>query len=124
MRGKMVGLLIVGGTLLISSPVPAHHGGTTLYDLSKQVTLQKATITALVWANPHVEIEFDAADETGTVKHYTLENNSPPVLVTRGWTRNTLKRGDVVTITFNPGRLVPNVGRLVRVVLPDGKEIR
>jgi uncharacterized protein DUF6152 len=123
MKRKIVDLLALAGILLMSSSVLAHHGGTTLYDLSKQVTM-KATITALVWANPHVEIEFDAADEKGTVRHWTLENNSPPVLVTRGWNRNTLKPGDMVTITFNPGREVPNVGRVVKILLADGKEIR
>ena len=116
--------LLLGFTLILTPVVLAHHGGTTLYDLQKQVTIEKATITALVWANPHVEIEFDAPDEKGVMRHWTLENNSPPVLVTRGWTRNTLKKGDVVSITFNPGREVPNVGRVVKIVMPDGKEIR
>jgi len=124
MKRTVVDLLALAGILLTSSSVLAHHGGTTLYDLTKEVTVQKATITALVWANPHVEIEFDAADDKGTVRHWTLENNSPPVLVTRGWNRNTLKAGDVVTITFNPGREVPNVGRVVKIVMADGKEIR
>jgi hypothetical protein len=122
---RMVRLLTIGFALMLaSSALFAHHGGTTLYDLQKQVTIEKATITALVWSNPHVWIEFDAPDEKGVMKNWTLENNSPPVLVTRGWTRNTLKKGDVVRITFNPGREVPNVGRVVRIVMADGKELR
>ena len=121
---KIAGLLTLGCAVAMASAAIAHHGGTTLYDLQKQVTIEKATITALVWANPHVEIEFDAPDDKGVMQHWTLENNSPPVLVTRGWNRNTLKKGDVVRITFNPGREVPNVGRVVRIVMADGKELR
>lgn len=124
MKSKMVSVLSLGAALLGWSSVLAHHGGTTLYDQSKEVTLKNATITELVWANPHVEIAFDAVDEKGTIRHWVLENNSPPVLVTRGWNRRTLKPGDVVTITFNPGRLVPNVGRVVKIVMADGKVIR
>jgi hypothetical protein len=119
-----VRLLTIACALVMPPALLAHHGGTTLYDLQKQVTIEKATITALVWANPHVEIEFDAPDEKGVLRHWTLENNSPPVLVTRGWNRNTLKKGDIVRITFNPGREVPNVGRVVRIVMADGKELR
>jgi hypothetical protein len=114
--------LIVVGALLLSRPVIAHHGGATLYDLKKEVTL-KATITEFVWANPHVEIGFDGVDAKGKVSHWLLENNSTPVLVTRGWSRRTLKYGDVVTITFNPG-LKANIGKVVKIVWPDGKEMR
>jgi hypothetical protein len=119
-RLRMSALLV--GALLQSNPVLAHHGGATLYDLKKEVTL-KATITEFVWTNPHVEIGFDSVDDKGKVTHWLLENNSTPVLVTRGWSRRTLKYGDGVTITFNPG-LKANIGRVVKIVWPDGKEMR
>jgi hypothetical protein len=123
MKSKAPGVLaVVAGTLLISMPALAHHGGATLYDLKKEVTL-KATITEFQWTNPHVEIGFDGVDAKGKVSHWLLEDNSTPVLVTRGWTRRTLKYGDVVTITFNPG-LKSNIGKVVKIVWPDGKEMR
>ena len=124
MKGTHADLLGLAGTFLLTASVLAHHGGTTLYDLQKEVTLKGATITGPVWANPHVEIEFDATDDKGVKGHWILENNSPPVLVTRGWTRTSLHSGDIVTITFNPGREVPHVGRLVKLVMADGKELR
>jgi hypothetical protein len=123
MKGKTLHFLAcVAGTLLMSVPARAHHGGATLYDLKKEVTL-KATITEFVWASPHVEIGFDGVDASGKVSHWLLENNSPPVLVTRGWSRRTLKYGDVVTITFNPGRKLP-IGKVVKIVWPDGREMK
>jgi len=123
MTGKTPGVLaFITGTLLTSLPALAHHGGATLYDLQKEVTL-KATITEFVWSSPHVEIGFDGVDAKGKVSHWLLENNSPPVLVTRGWSRRTLKYGDMVTITFNPGRK-SNIGKVVKIVWPDGREMK
>ena len=121
MKGALLGL---AAAIFTSVSVLAHHGGTTLYDLQKEITLKNATITGLVWANPHVEIEFDAVDDKGEKAHWVLENNSPPVLVTRGWTKTSLKAGDLVTISFNPGRELPHIGRVTKIVMADGRELR
>jgi len=51
----MKGKLLVLGVLLSAIPLFAHHGGTSLYDVSKQITVD-ATVTEFVWTNPHVEI--------------------------------------------------------------------
>ena len=112
-------LVLVAALLLVRAPLSAHHGGTTLYDLDKQVTM-KAVITEFIWANPHVQIGFDARDEKGVTQHWLLEHSSPPVLVNQGMSRKTLKPGDVVTITFNPGRK-GYIGRTVKIVMADGK---
>lgn len=123
MSGKSLGVLAaILGALFMPAPALAHHGGTALYDQTKVVTM-KATITEFVWANPHIEIGFDATDDKGKVTHWLLENNSPPVLQQRGWTRRTLKVGDMVTISFNPGRKA-KIGRLTKILWPDGKEMR
>jgi hypothetical protein len=100
----------------------AHHGGTSLYDLDKTTT-SKATITEFVWANPHCEISFDAADDGGKVRHWTIEAHPPNILVTHGWTRKALKPGDAVTITFHPGQAGVLTGRLIKVVTAEGREL-
>ena len=112
-------LASVAGALVAHASLSAHHGGTTLYDLEKQVTM-KAVITEFIWANPHVQIGFDARDEKGVTRHWLLEDSSPPVLVNQGMSRKSLKPGDVVTITFNPGRK-GYIGRAVKIVMADGK---
>ena len=115
--GAALGVLYALATAM---PLLAHHSGTALYDLSRQVTM-KATITEIVWANPHVEISFEAADEAGKVHTWLLENFSPAVLANSGWTRKSLNVGDAVAITFNPGRTNHYIGRTVKVVFADGK---
>jgi hypothetical protein len=118
MKAKLLILVV----LLAAVPLFAHHGGTSLYDISKQITVD-ATVTEFVWTNPHVEIGLDAKDDKGNVAHWLLESSSPPVLVSRGWSRKSLQPGDVVKVTFNPAQRGANVGRLIKLVKADGTEL-
>ena len=118
MKGKFLAL----AALLAAVPLFAHHGGASLYDMSKEITVD-ATVTEFLWTNPHVEISFDAKDEKGNVKHWLLEASSPPVLVSRGWNRKSVEPGDVIKVTFNPSQRGTNVGRFIRLIKADGKEL-
>jgi hypothetical protein len=117
-------VLILGGivcVLLLSAPAVAHHGAASLYEVDKEVTV-KAAITEFVWTNPHVEVGIAAVDDKKA--RWLLELGSPPNISNRGWTAKSLKAGDVVMVTFNPGLRGMRIGRLLKVVLPDGKELR
>jgi len=74
----------------------AHHG-TAAYDLSKTVTV-KGKVTKFNFINPHVQVFFDVAGDKG-VEQWQAELTSPNHLVRTGWSRDTLKPGDDVTIT-------------------------
>ena len=117
MKGKLMAL----GVFLLAVPLFGHHGGTSLYDTSKELTVD-ATVTEFQWTNPHVEIGLDAKDNNSKVKHWLLEASSPPVLVNRGWNRKTLQPGDVIKATFNPSKSGGSVGRLLKLTRADGKE--
>jgi len=122
MHNKFFGSLALGVLLsLVSIPVFAHHGGASLYDMDK-VTTVKATVTEFVWSNPHCEISFDGLDQ-GKARHWTIEAHPPNIMLTHGWTRKSLKPGDMVTITFHPGQNGGAWGKMVKVVWPDGKEL-
>ena len=108
------------GVLLLAIPLFAHHGGTSLYDVKKEVTAE-ATVTDFSWTNPHVEIGLDAKDDNGKVKHLVLETSSTPVMVNRGWNRKSLQPGDVMKVTFNPAQRGGSVGRLIKLIKADGK---
>src|ERR1700674_3068946 len=110
------------GVLLTAVPLFAHHGGTSLYDVSKQITVD-ATVTEFVWTNPHVEIGLDAKDDKGKVNHWLLEASSPPVMVSRGWNRKSLQVGDAVKVTFNPAQRGGGVGRLIKLIKANGEEL-
>jgi hypothetical protein len=118
MKGKWLTL----GVILAAVPLFAHHGGSSLYDMSKELTVE-ATVTEFLWTNPHVEISLDAKDDKGKVKHWLLEAGSPPVMVNKGWNRKSLEPGDAIKITFNPSQKGTNVGRLIKLIKADGKEL-
>src|SRR5882724_3615264 len=118
MKGKVFAL----GVLLTAIPLFAHHGGTSLYDMSKELTLE-ATVTEFQWTNPHVEIGLDAKDDKGKVRHWILEANSTPVMVNRGWNRKTLEPGETIKVSFNPSLRGGSVGRLIKLTKADGSEL-
>ena len=89
-------LTILLAALLVSAPVPAHHGETN-YDTDKLVTV-KATVTNFQFINPHVQIYLDAKNDKGEIEKWICEARSPAMLVRNGgWDKNTLKAGDVIT---------------------------
>src|SRR5579862_5743982 len=92
MMGAILGVLGA-----ICAPVFAHHGGAA-YDMSKPIILKGAVVTQFLWINPHPLIKADYKDEKGEVQHWTMEMGSTPASELIGWTRTTLKPGDVVTL--------------------------
>lgn len=118
---KSIGL--IAGLLAICSPVFAHHGAAA-YDMSKPVELKDAVVTGFLWINPHPLIKADVKDEKGNVEHWTMEMGSTPASQLIGWTRTTLKPGDVVTLYVWQAKTHATVGRFNKVVLPDGKVMR
>lgn len=90
------GLLI--GLALASAPGWAHHSFAAEYDSTKPVTLTGA-VTKFDWTNPHVYFFIDVEDQaTGRVTNWAFEMAAPSALKPSGWTRTTMKIGDVVTV--------------------------
>jgi hypothetical protein len=90
-------LLAVPGAAL------AHHSFAAFFDPSKTVTI-KGKVTAFRFTNPHGTIVLDVAGSDGKPHEWRVETNAPVVLVRRGWSRSTLKRGDTITIEGWPSR--------------------
>jgi Family of unknown function (DUF6152) len=115
------GSLVAVALLMISGSVLAHHGNAA-YD-SRTVTV-KGTITAWVWTNPHSFLKFDAKDEKGNVVHWLGEWNAPSTLINFGITAKSFKPGEEVTVTMvGMSKTGQPVGRVTKVILPDGQEL-
>jgi hypothetical protein len=93
-----------------------------MFDTTRQVTLS-GTVTAFEWTNPHAYIEVDVQATGGGLTHWSVELGSTSILMQGGWKFNDLKRGDAVTLVLNPLRNGDPGGLLVRVTLPDGREL-
>jgi uncharacterized protein DUF6152 len=101
----------------------AHHGAAA-YDMSKPIILKDAVVTKYAWINPHPLIVVDWKDAKGAVQHWTTEMGSTPASQLIGWTRTTLKPGDVITIYIWQSKTGLTVGRLNKVILADGTTMR
>ena len=107
--------------LMVSAPMFAHHGNSA-YDMSKTANF-KATITKFEYSNPHSQVYFDVADDTGNAVHWVAETTNPAMLSRVGWTRDTLKPGDQVTLVANPNKVGARVVFLQKVVFASGQEL-
>ena len=123
MKNKLMAILAVAVTILVmaSGPLFAHHGNAA-YDNVKTVVV-KGTVTEWFWANPHCFLKFDVQDENGQVVHWVAETSNPPDMINRGWTKYSFKAGDQVTVTLEPVKNGAPNGRVLQVVLPDGKTL-
>ena len=122
MRNRLMRTLGVTVGLLIGSvPLLAHHGAAQ-FDVGKKVTV-KGTVTEWFWSNPHCFLRFDAAGADGQVVHWAVETQSGPNILPQGFSKQTFKIGDEVTVTLEPVKNGRPMGRLLRVVLPDGSAL-
>jgi DNA/RNA endonuclease YhcR with UshA esterase domain len=106
---------------LVSVPIFAHHGAAS-YDISKMTTL-KGTVTNIQWINPHASIFIDVNEAAGQVQKYIVESVSPLGLSRIGWTKDSLKPGDQITVTGNLSKNGTHILRLKQIVFPTGKEL-
>jgi hypothetical protein len=90
--------------------------------MGKSVTL-KGTVTQYVWANPHCVLLFDVTDEHGQVVPWSAETENPSSMVHFGWTKDSVKPGDRVTVTVVPAKNGKPIGRIIEVALPNGQKL-
>jgi Family of unknown function (DUF6152) len=114
--GLAFALLIAGGQ------VSAHHGSSN-YDMSKSVSV-KGTVTQFAFINPHSAIHLEAKDDKGNVEQWLIEADSPNNLARAGWSRDSIKPGDQVTIIGNRLKDGSKVMRLQKVIFSDGRELK
>ena len=103
-RNKLLAALqVTVGLLAASIPMFAHHGRAGAYD-TKHAATSKATVTDVMYANPHVQLSFDTKDGQGKVTHWSGEMTDIGQLTRAGWGRKrflgALKPGTTITVTY------------------------
>ena len=110
------------GLALAATPAFAHHSFAAEFDGKKPVTLT-GTVVRMEWTNPHAHFYIAVKEQSGETATWEFELASPNGLTRHGWSRNSIKPGDVVTVM---GYLAKDGSKLANarsVSMPDGRKI-
>ena len=121
MRTLFVPLSVVLALVSGAIPLSAHHSWPV--NLSRLVTV-KGTVMEFAWENPHPMITLEVRTDDGQMEKWLVGGPALNRMEANGWTKTTVRRGDVITgigYQFADGQ---KIIRLERVVLADGKELR
>ena len=121
MRAKTL-TLMAGGILMAAVPMLAHHSFSAEYDRAKPIQL-KGTVTKVEWMNPHARFYLDVKDDDGKTLNWEFELGSPNGLMRQGWTRNSLKVGDVVSVNGSRAKDGSNLVNATNVAFENGKRV-
>ena len=105
----------------VCATVSAHH--STVAYLPQSIAIHDATIDKVLWSNPHIILAFSVKAASGAATSWSVETGSPTSVAQLGWNRNSVKVGDKVTVELYPAKNGAHVGRLRKLIYPDGREL-
>lgn len=121
MKHLLLSITMYSGLLLAPGTLSAHHGEAN-YDTTKVVSVT-GTVTEVRFINPHALVFLDVKGDKGDTEKWTGEAQSPANLVRNGWNINTIKVGDIISLSGHRPKNGTNALRLSKIVLPDGHEL-
>ena len=109
--------------VFFSVAVSSHHSVSPHFDTSKEIVIENAVVTEWKFVNPHAYLYFDVLSTNGEVDSWRCESSGATVLRRVGWTKETLKPGQKVTIIGNPAWREENVCSIDSIILENGTVI-
>jgi len=116
-RDLVIGSVVVGGLAIGSVELSAHHSFAA-FDMSKEQTIT-GVVSRFDWTNPHTFIWVDVTNEKGVVETWAIEGMSPNYLGRRGWSKNSVKPGEKITVSIRPLKEGKTGGMFIRAQIGD-----
>jgi hypothetical protein len=122
MRTRLTVGIAVLGSLLAAIPVFAHHAFQAEFDDKKPVHLV-GKVTKMEWINPHAWIHIDVTEADGKVTSWMIESGSPNIILRRGFTKESLEFGTVLTVDGYQAKNGSNRANGSSVTFRDGRRL-
>lgn len=95
--------ILLAVSMISGGAVYAHHSFAATYFVDQNITIE-GTLTQFMYRNPHSFIKVEAPDDKGVMQSWAIEWGGGAQLTRDHVTRDTLKPGDHVVVSGNPGR--------------------
>jgi hypothetical protein len=122
MKNRLMRLIVAPIFLLVPVVMLAHHGQAA-YDITQTVTI-KGIVTNFKFSNPHCIVSLDVKDDKSQKQEWQAELTSPNHLVRAGWTAQTLKPGDEITLSGFRAKTGTNSMWITKAVMANGEELK
>lgn len=119
-RTYLVGLAVFAGVVCL--PIQAHHSFAAEYDANQPLVI-KGAVNRVDWVNPHSWVYVDVTGADGKVVTWKAETAPPNGLFRRGWTKSSLKKGEIVSVDGFRAKDGSNTMNARSVTLPDGRKM-
>ena len=118
-RMRVIAFAAALGMALFDAPLARSHHSNVAFEVTKVVTIT-GVVKDFQWRNPHTWVTLTVKDANGKTTDWSVEGRAPGVLLRAGWSRDSIKPGETITVDMSPAKDGTNTGLVARVTKADG----
>ena len=119
---RIISLTMGFGFVFAAIPVLGHHSFMGEFNLTKSITLN-GVVRRVEWVNPHISFNINVKDQNGKVTDWNIQSANPGSLTARGWSRDSLKPGESITVEAYPAKKGEAFAVAKSVTLSNGRKL-